>query len=306
MPKLSGKGLIKIFEGFSPKTLHNGQIRMECPFRENHSDGSGRMSFFVSPQINAYICFSCNAKGNLVKLLTTRFKVGYFEAVGMVRLEDYTPEKKEFDLDLVWDFSKAPKEFIDRGYKKETLRHFRVGMTNDERIFIPYYLDFNKPTQLVGYQTRTYEKTRRVFNSTGFDKTNYLYNLDYSYEYVVLVEGQSDVWRLHQFGYNACGLMGSNISEAQVKLLSKFKRVYLALDNDEPGRRCTELCNHHLRSHTEILLVPYESSDPGTCTKAEWVKAFSNCTDYIVYSLEMSMNWEGYLEMRDEVLKPRK
>ena len=103
---------MEIFKDYSPVQMSNGQIRMECPFRENHSDGSGRMSFFVSPDINAYHCFSCGSKGNLVRLLTTRFKVNYFEAVGLVRFTEYRKEKVEFDLDVMWDFHKSPEEFM--------------------------------------------------------------------------------------------------------------------------------------------------------------------------------------------------
>jgi hypothetical protein len=74
---------------------------MECPFRENHEDGSGRISFFVSPDKNAYHCFSCNEHGNLVNLLTTKFEVGYFDAMELVTISDF--EKKdspEFELNL--------------------------------------------------------------------------------------------------------------------------------------------------------------------------------------------------------------
>lgn len=301
------RGLVEIFEEFSPKLMSNGQIRMECPFRDNHKDGSGLMSFFISPDINAYHCFSCKSKGNLVKLLTSKFGVGYFDAVGMVRLTDYTPEKKEFDLDLIWDIKSAPDEFLRRGYSHETLKHFRVGMTDDGEIIIPYYKDFNKPLEMVGYQKRTYGSTRRVKNSIGFEKVNYLYNLDLSYSYVVVVEGQSDAWRLYQHGYNVSALMGSDMSTWQAEQLSKFDRVYLALDNDEAGRRGTEICHFMLKNHTDVKLVPYEEKDPGEClSKSEWSNAFSNSTDYVVYTMEMSMGWDGYLEMRDRVIEELK
>lgn len=278
---------------------------MGCPFRENHTDGSGRMSFFVTPDINAYHCFSCNCHGNLVRLLTTKFKVNYFEAVGMVRLTDYVPEKKEFDLDLIWDMNKSPREFLDRGYSKECLRHFRVGTTESGSTLIPYYSDFDKPDKLLGYQERWYfGEQRRVKNSKGFDKKSYLYNLDHSYDYVILVEGQSDVWRLYQHGYNACALMGSDISEWQIKEISKFKKVYLALDNDEAGRRGVEKCNFLLKNHTQIMLIPYDTKDPGECRfKSSWDEFFHASTDYIVYSMEMSMGWNDYLDMRDEVIE---
>lgn len=305
MPKrLVHTTLMRVFKDYNPTQMSNGQVRMECPFREHHTDGSGRMSFFATPKINAYHCFSCGAKGNLVKLMTSRFGVNYFEAVEMVQFEDYTrKETPEFDLDLIWDFNKSPKEFIGRGYSKETLKHFRVGMTEADEIVIPYYADFTHPTELLGYQKRWYSPDRRVLNSKGFNKKEYLYNLDLSFAYVVVVEGQSDVWRLYQHGYNAVALMGADISSWQVEQLSKFDRVYLALDNDEAGRRGVEICNRLLRNHTKVFLVPYLTKDPGECSsKEDWVRAFKQSTDYVVYSMEMSMNWDGYLEMRDEVL----
>lgn len=305
MPKRKHElSLMEIFKDYSPVQMSNGQIRMECPFRENHSDGSGRMSFFVSPDINAYHCFSCGAKGNLVKLLTTRFKVNYFEAVGLVRFTEYKKEKVEFDLDVMWDFHKSPEEFMHRGYSKDTLEHFRVGMTDTGEILIPYYKDFTHPIELTGYQKRWYVgDDRRVKNNKGFNKKEYLYNLDTSYEYIILVEGQSDVWRLYQHGYNACALMGADLSFWQRDLLKQFKRVYLALDNDTAGRRGTEICYALLKNYVEVKLVPYVTKDPGECSsKAEWVRAFTDSTDYLVYSMEMSMGWDGYLDMRDEVL----
>lgn len=305
MPKKKGhsRGLLEIFSEFSPVLMSNGQIRMQCPFRDKHEDGSGQMSFFVSPQINAYHCFSCKSKGNLIKLLTTRFKVNYFEAVELVNLTEYTPEKKEFDLDIMWDVNEAPKEFLSRGYTKSTLKHFRVGTTEKGEIVIPYYKEFHRPSELLGYQRRWYEPTRGVRNSKGFDKASYLYNLDTSYDYVILVEGQSDVWRLHQHGYNATALMGSDITPKQVDQLSKFSRVYLALDNDDAGRRGTEICYYFLKNHVDVRLIPYDSDDPGDCVSLrKWREAFNSATDYAEYAVEMSLSWDEYLDMREEVL----
>ena len=113
MPKKKShsKNLLEVLSEYSPQLMSNGQIRCECPFRENHTDGSGRMSCFISPDINGWHCFSCGSHGNLVRLLTTRFGVNYFEAMSMVRLTEYKPDKKEFDLDVMWDFNKPPKEF---------------------------------------------------------------------------------------------------------------------------------------------------------------------------------------------------
>lgn len=303
---MASKSLLEIFSEFEPKQMSNGQIRMMCPFRENHKDGSGQMSFFVNPEINGYHCFSCHEHGNLIRLLTTRFKVNYFEAVGLVRLTDYKVERADFDLDLAWDVKQPPEEFLSRGISEETLEHFRIGTTSDGRMVIPYYKDFSNPTDLLGYQTREYRDDLRIVrNSKSFDRDGYLYNYSpKEFSYTVLVEGQSDVLRLYQFGYNATALMGSHISDTQVEMLSKFDKVYLALDNDLPGRRATEEVYALLKDHVNIRLVPYTTSDPCDCVrKKDWETAFLNSTDYMQYTLEMSMSWPEYLDMKDEVLK---
>lgn len=302
------KTLLEIFAeaGLEPKQMSNGQIRIKCPIRDNHKDGSGQMSCFVSPDKNAWHCFSCHEHGNLIHLLTKQFGVNYFEAVGLVRLTDYTPEKKEFDLDLMWDVNVPPAEYLSRGITEETLAHFRIGTASDGRIVIPYYKDFNNPTVLLGYQTREYRGDLRIVrNSKGFDRDGYLYNyLPKEYSYTILVEGQSDVMRLYQFGYNATALMGSHISDTQVKMLAKFDKVYLALDNDLPGRRAVEEVYALLKDHVNIRLVPYTTADPCDCTnKRDWESAFVNSTDYMQYTLEMSMGWDEYLDMKDDVLR---
>lgn len=307
MPEKHSPGLLEIFAEHSPRLMPNGQIRMECPFRENHKDGSGRMSFYASPDIGAYHCFSCHAKGNLVRLLTTRFGVNFFDAVGMVRLTDYKKEKdKVFDLDISWSVS-PPKDFLKRGFTENTLRHFRLGETDDGWIIIPFYENFNSPADLLGYQKRRNVPDRITINNKGFNKKEYLYNLDTSYSYVILVEGYSDVFRLYQHGYNASALLGSTISKWQSEKLAEFDRVYLALDNDEPGRRATEKCYEMLKNDTDVRLVPYHTKDPGECiSRKKWAEAFQHSTDYAEYSYEMCMGWEHYLEMREDVLRELK
>jgi DNA primase len=98
--------------------------------------------------------------------------------------------------------------------------------------------------------------------------------------------------------------MGADISPWQVEQILKFDRVYLALDNDEAGRRGVEICYFYLKNHIDVRLVPYLTKDPGECSKKkDWEKAFQESTDYALYSMEMAIGWEDYLDMRDEVLR---
>jgi len=291
--------LLEILSKHSPKLQSSGQIRMECPFRDRHPDGSGKYSFFISPDIGAYHCFSCGARGSAVKLLTKHFDIPYFEAVGIVKLTEYKKKKKDFELDIMWDIV-PPKSFLDRGYTKETLKHFKLGVsTEDGSIIIPFYWG----RELKGYQKRwDTSEGRIVKNSPDFSKGEYLYNYDTSFDYTVGVEGYSDVMRLFQFGYNATGLLGAYMSKWQAEKMSKFKKVYLAYDNDLAGRRVTELAYHRLKNLTEVLFIPYPTKDPGECGRRAWTSAFNSATNYIEYTMEMSLHWEGYLDMKSEII----
>lgn len=295
--------LMEIFKDYRPERLSNGQIRMECPFRENHKDGSGKMSFFVTPDKGFYHCFSCGKGGKLVVLLTTMFGLTLSEALEVSVLTDYVPKEEKWELDRSWTIT-PPKEFTSRGFKKSTLEHFKFGYTSDGWIMIPFYDSFRRPNELVGYQRRKNEPDRVVINSKGFKKSTYLYNLDTTYDYVIVVEGYSDVMRLYQHGYNAVALLGSLISDWQIEQISKFKHVYLALDNDIPGREATEKIYYKLKDNVkDIKLIPYSTKDPGECISPKiWTEAFKSSTDYMSYSISMSLEWDEYIEMRDKIL----
>lgn len=258
-------------------------------------------SFALEDNILTGNCFSCSAKGTIIRLLTTRFGIGYFKAVEYVRLTDHEVKKGKFELDISWN-REVPDSFLRRGFRKEVLEYFKLGTTKDGQTVIPFYEDFNNPETLKGYQLRTDGEKRFVRNSTNFDKKNYLYNLDTSYDYTILVEGYSDVFRLYQHGYNACATLGTSLSDEQAQKLYQFDKVYLARDNDLPGRIATEKDYNKLHKHVEVLLVPYQQKDPGACISPKvWRNAFNKSTDYFTYSYYMTMDWDGYLEMREKL-----
>ena len=297
--------LLKVLEDYDPVRMSNGQIRCMCPFRENHPDGSGRKSFFLSPELGVFHCFSCNAKGSAVRLLTRRFGVNYFDAMELVNLASVVgdkPKKPEFELDKSFTVP-PPKYFLDRGYKDETLRHFRFGETDDGWMIIPFY----RGRELVGFQQRKQTPDRIVRNNTGFNKKEYLYNYDDGYDYVVVVEGYSDVLRLYEHGYNATAVLGADVSRWQAQKISEFEHVYLAFDNDDAGRRATEIAYWQVSPHTDVKLIPYPTKDPGECVdKRTWAESFRDATDYAEYATYMAMYWDGYIEMREKVKRDLK
>ena len=64
---------------------------------------------------------------------------------------------------------------------------------------------------------------------------NCVYGIDYvPNDMAVVVEGPADVWRL---GYGSVCTCGTEVSAAQVYLLSQLERRYLLFDNEESAQR---------------------------------------------------------------------
>ena len=86
-------------------------------------------------------------------------------------------------------------------------------------------------------------------HSKGFRKSSYLYGLNMAKDKIletgvaVLVEGQGDVWRMHEAGVeNTVGIFGSNLSDDQLVLLEQSGALNLIIltDHDEAGHRAAD------------------------------------------------------------------
>jgi 5S rRNA maturation endonuclease (ribonuclease M5) len=180
-------------------------------------------------------------------------------------------EKKEVDLTEV--FSKKPiitkngitrdqirsklkipsPYFLDRGFSKEILDTFDVGLCSERgrpmynRSVVPVYdNDFNY-TGCVGRATNESFKPKWL-HSKGFKKC-VLYGLNLAKykiletQSVILVEGQGDVWRMHEAGYSqTVGIFGSNINDEQLLLLENSGALNMVVltDYDDAGKKAFE------------------------------------------------------------------
>ena len=140
--------------------------------------------------------------------------------------------------------------FINRGFLPETLDDFDIGLCNEKnrpmsnRVVVPIYdEDFN----YVGCAGRSInnELKPKWLHSKGFKK-NVLYGLNVAKDEilrtqsVILVEGQGDVWRMHEAGYKqTVGIFGCSISDDQLLLLesSGALNVIVLTDSDEAGEK---------------------------------------------------------------------
>lgn len=268
----------------------NGQYRGQCPFDENHTtEADGRNSFFVTPDINAYHCFSCGAKGHLLRLLLKRYQVPLKDAAKCLTFNtgEHSQQDKDREVEVMVDFSKPPRMFIRRGFTKETLRHFKVGAEYDKGFETAVIPIFNERKKLVAVKYRKSVGGKRKMWSTSFTK-RFFYNQTKSKE-VILVEGETDVWRSYQYGYDdTWGVLGSKINSEQLEHLKSLDKLFLALDKDAAGFYLSELLYQYLRKDVELKYILYPAEDPDKCTEEEWDESVNKAVPYAKYSLAMA------------------
>lgn len=180
--------------------------------------------------------------------------------------------------------------FINRGYTKEILDTYDVGLCIDprnmlyNRVVVPIYDDEYQYT--IGTTSRSifeickicktwhnpkYECPRpeemykccKWRHSYGFKKEDHLYNYWRSRynisksKVAILTESPGNVWRLEETGINnSIATFGASFSCMQKQLLdhSGCLTLILAMDNDDAGKRCEEeikkMCGNSYTIHT--------------------------------------------------------
>ena len=140
--------------------------------------------------------------------------------------------------------------FISRGFSSDTLNLFDVGeclapnkpMSN--RAVVPVYDENNSYVGCVGRSTNESMKPKWL-HSKGFKKS-VLYGMNVAKNEIaktktaILVEGQGDVWRMHEAGFcNCVGIFGSSLNEDQLFLLEKSGALNLIIltDSDDAGNK---------------------------------------------------------------------
>lgn len=186
-------------------------------------------------------------------------KIGYFKDIKLLEIfqsEISRDNNKTLTRDQVRAKLNIPSQWylndtkIDRNFTPEILDKFDVGdcLTPEtamyQRAVVPVYDENNI---YVGCLGRTLvDSPNKWKNEKNFHKENYLYGLNFASQailetgVVIIVEGQSCIWRLHQAGFiNCVGIFGAELSNNQLLLLEKSGAMTLIIltDNDEAGNK---------------------------------------------------------------------
>lgn len=276
------------------------QLQGRCPI---HRGGRGD-AFHVSLSKNAFQCFACQARGNVLDFVAAMEQCSLREAARRLAQRFSVPTAGQTVAAPVdwgngeksnWlgknEGCNRPLRFTLRGVDgshpylrvreilPETAVRFGVGFyagpgLMSGRLVIPIH---DKAGKLVAYAGRSVDGTVPKYRlPAGFLKSQVLFNFhraaSLDRETVVVVEGYFDCLKIHQAGFPwVVALMGTALFPAtEALLLERFRKVLLMLDGDDSGRKATTRIAVQLSRKCSVRLVRVpDGSQPDQLDKAE-------------------------------------
>lgn len=112
----------------------------------------------------------------------------------------------------------------------------------------------------VFYRRSSLTDKRFFYDKDGEKKSRLLFGADNIGEITVICEGIIDAMSWETLGYPALAVGGATISKEQIDIIRRggVRKLYLAGDNDEQGRRLNEQIARALRWDVELFEIDYE------------------------------------------------
>jgi DNA primase len=272
----------QILQQYDVKLKRSGkELRGRCPIHK----GEGTDSFHANTDKNAFQCFSCQAKGNVLDFVAAMeqcsvrdaaLKIqGWYSVSTAASTTTKPPASKQAAEVGERGEPNKPLNFrlqsIDhhhpylaqRGVDPEAAEYFGVGFFSGRgsmsgRIVIAIE---NEAGELVAYAGRSIDESEPKYKlPAGFKKGRVLYNLPRATEEtdgtVVLVEGFFDCIKVTQAEHACVALMGCSMSpEQEAQLVAHFRQVVIMLDGDEGGRRAATEIVGRLARRVWVLVI---------------------------------------------------
>lgn len=292
------------------------ECKAECPFKDLHETQSdNNPSLTVNLRKGVYYCNSCHSKGNIHTMLRHMegltseeawFQLG--DSLRITRPDGTRPTRPDIDPGLAQHFHKAligltgPIRDVlkdRRGLTDSTLKRFMLGWDGD-RVTIPIYDEFNVLSNFRRYKWNSTEDQYKVLNYKDEHENAYgevrIFGIerlfDETVDYVVWAEGEMDRILCEQNGFpTACATSGAGSWKPEwTRLIKNKKRIYLAQDNDEPGRIATKKLCEKLYRNIDVYVI-------------NWPEDFPNKGDITDYFIQCGQTAEDFQNLLDNATK---
>lgn len=170
--------------------------------------------------------------------------------------------------------------FTKRGINQETVKHFKVSegsewMPQDQKEHKVICFNYFMEDDLINIKFKTSDKMFKMVKDAM--KIPYNLNSIKKQEYIIISEGEEECMVWHQCGYHSVVSVPNGASKNNNNLewldrvydMFEGKVIYLATDNDEPGRKLGEdLSRRFDASDIRIIRFPEGQKDANDCLKA--------------------------------------
>ena len=275
----------------------NSNVRTTCFFHDSSREPH-EGSLYIRYEQEAdqppglFFCHVCHAKGSLNTIKRHFGDDPDADAIPQGQKVRILQAAAEFYANQLTESPKAIEYLLnERGISPETLNELQLGVatgdgllnhlllmefkiedirttglinSRDEEFFpantitIPYRFQ-NSVVQIRG---RVLDATKNKYRTPPGQQA-ILYNIDSMLETneVILTEGEFDAIILHELGYNAIAVPGTqSFKEEWAKYFTEMKRVFICFDTDEPGQDGAARLAAFLGSKARIIELPRPQS----------------------------------------------
>lgn len=210
----------------------SGQVKTKCPKCSQDRKKKSDPCLSVNIDTGVWNCHNCGWKGGLKKH-------DFMQEIKYV-LPKSKPTISNYSDGIL-------KYFKDRGISESTLLRNRIGegkeympQVSAERNTIQF--NYYKDSSLINVKYRDGDKNFKLVK----DAERILYGLDdlKDCKEAIIVEGEIDKLSFYEAGFKNCVSVPNGASNLECKYLKDFpdnlEKVYIATDNDEPGRKLAE------------------------------------------------------------------
>ncbi len=258
----------------------SGQVKTTCPKCSHERRKKTEPCLSVNIDEGIWNCHNCGWKGYLKKQNEYMEKV-YIKPKLKKKQSKYTKQL------LDW--------FSSRGISEKTLISNRVSEGNE---YMPQVsketntIQFNyfRDSQLVNVKYRDGAKNFKLVK----DAEKIMYGLDdlVGSKWAIIVEGEMDKLAFYEAGYKNCVSVPNGASNLKMEYLKDFpenlEKVYIAVDNDEPGKKLEEEISRRLgRDICYRVSYPEDCKDINDVLVKHKHKGVRECIDKSkIYPLE--------------------
>lgn len=233
---------------------NNNQYVGLCPM---HHDQKPSLS--ISLEHGAWTCFAVCGAGSFESLVKIVLNMDLVEAKAWIRDDevaiipvrnpDYVEDLSATPLwKLEWEEAsneEMPIWLLNRGFTWDDINQWGIRyLQMEQKILIPYLV----AGELIGTITRNLKSNKPKYqNSFGLVRSLYLFgHTKPSGPLILIVEGPLDAMWLQSHNIYGVALLGTNLSDAHVRLLRNFNEICLAFDNDEAGELAISKASKYL------------------------------------------------------------